>query len=435
MLLKKNSILIFSALSLGMLVIILMFSCSGSKNITAPVNQAGLYNPGIAALHPDYLIFHQNDTVSQLFVRLLAEELLFNEANKEHKRQAVIKVKYILRDSTADYKNQVIIDSMTVVRHFSSAPNRKAIFFAISFKAPANKNYNLEIVLTDVLHYLTQTTTLAVNKINRFSGQNFNITKTSGEIPFFRTYFSEDETVHISYADIRIQKLYLSFQHDNTGIPQPPSVISSEQDFHFKADSSWTLDSAKLLKLSFPYRGIYLIHTDTSNTEGFLVTNFGRSYPRIKDPELMIPPLQYITNIEEYNHLCNAPNAKLAVDNFWLKLTSNTNQARELIRIFYTRQMYANYFFADYREGWQTDRGMIYMIYGPADIIRKTPNAETWIYGSTDINASMTVKFTRKENLNTGNCFVMNRSDAFATPWKNAINSWRKGKVFVFTEE
>ncbi len=77
---------------------------------------------------------------------------------------------------------------------------------------------------------------------------------------------------------------------------------------------------------------------------------------------------------------------------FWQKLdpTSGTPE-NEVKDEYYRRWAYANEHFADYREGWKTDRGRVYIIYGPPDDIdhfrrtvaigKQTAKAlEAWIY-------------------------------------------------------
>ena len=56
-------------------------------------------------------------------------------------------------------------------------------------------------------------------------------------------------------------------------------------------------------------------------------------------------------------------NRKIALDNFWLGFTNNVERSRELVRIYYNRVLYANYFFSSYKEGWQNrQRNDIYYI-------------------------------------------------------------------------
>ena len=66
----------------------------------------------------------------------------------------------------------------------------------------------------------------------------------------------------------------------------------------------------------------------------------------------------------------------------------NIDKARELIRIYYTRILYSNYYFTSYKEGWRTERGMIYTIYGPPDKVYKTSDGESWGYRKPVLRSS-----------------------------------------------
>ena len=96
----------------------------------------------------------------------------------------------------------------------------------------------------------------------------------------------------------------------------------------------------------------------------------------------MIPPLQFISSSEEFLELKESKNTKIALDKFWLSKTKdNEQQAKKLIHTFYRRVENSNKFFTSYLEGWKTDRGMIYLIFGAPNIIYQTKGGERWIYG------------------------------------------------------
>jgi GWxTD domain-containing protein len=89
------------------------------------------------------------------------------------------------------------------------------------------------------------------------------------------------------------------------------------------------------------------------------------------------------------------------VEQFWERRNPNPGSARnEGKEEHYRRIAYANEHFATSRPGWQTDRGRIYIVYGPPDEIEVHPKGEhstcareTWIYrhvGGIGDNVSVT---------------------------------------------
>ena len=102
----------------------------------------------------------------------------------------------------------------------------------------------------------------------------------------------------------------------------------------------------------------------------------------------MIEPLAYLASADEISVIRSAPKPKAALDEFWIKCGGNVEKARELIRIYYTRVLYSNYYFTSYKEGWRTERGMIYIIYGPPDKVYKTTEGESWGYKKPVVKSS-----------------------------------------------
>jgi hypothetical protein len=103
--------------------------------------------------------------------------------------------------------------------------------------------------------------------------------------------------------------------------------------------------------------------------------------------------------------------------------------------------LYSNFYFTSFKEGWRTERGMIYIIYGPPDKVYKTNEGETWGYRKPVISSSWGGRYTVKdeylyftfkirENRFTDNDLYLSRSETLVSFWDQAIASWRKGIIF-----
>jgi len=144
----------------------------------------------------------------------------------------------------------------------------------------------------------------------------------------------------------------------------------------------------------------------------------------------MIDPLIYITTTTKFFQMKNAKNPKLAIDDFWI---TNTNfdkyLSKELIRIYYTRVMWANIFFTSYKEGWKTDRGMIYIVFGPPSTIYKDDDKEIWSYVLTSKFQQINFEFYKKETPFTDNNFVLKRDNQYLKIWQEIIKYWNNGDI------
>jgi GWxTD domain-containing protein len=190
-----------------------------------------------------------------------------------------------------------------------------------------------------------------------------------------------------------------------------------------------------------PREGIYHFSARREIKEGFTLFNLGSTFPAMTTPEAMIEPLAYLATQDELAELRASTKQKIALDEFWIKRAGNIEKARELIKIYYSRVLYANYYFTSFKEGWRTERGMIYIIYGPPDKVYKTNEGENWGYRKPVIQSSWGGKYTVKEdylfftfrmrdNRFSDNDFYLSRSETIVTFWDQAIQSWRKGIVY-----
>ena len=175
---------------------------------------------------------------------------------------------------------------------------------------------------------------------------------------------------------------------------------------------------------------MYFIRVDREQDEGLTLFNFGGGFPDVKSPTELMEPLFYLATLAEYRDLRKQSNRKLAVDNYWLKLGNSVEKSRELIRIYYNRVVYSNLYFTSNKEGWKSDRGMIFILFGPPNRIQMTGNGERWYYFARRKSRPIEFRFERKPDV-----FSLYHMDWVKTPesrssWSEAVRSWRNGKVY-----
>ncbi len=163
-----------------------------------------------------------------------------------------------------------------------------------------------------------------------------------------------------------------------------------------------------------------------------MIARLHEAYPKIIIQRQLLYPLRYLTMREEYYAMDTAKNTKKAVDQFWLNCSGSQERAREVIRYFYNRVEAANKLFATEKEGWKTDRGMIYLIFGPPANVYRNVDSESWIYGSGVGAGGLTFNFTHKENAFTDQEFVLEHNPEYKVNWMTAVDSWRQGHIYTF---
>ncbi|MDR9417722.1 GWxTD domain-containing protein [Gracilimonas sp.] len=107
------------------------------------------------------------------------------------------------------------------------------------------------------------------------------------------------------------------------------------------------------------------------------------SYPSISKADELARPLVYIMTTSEYENLMSLTTnkeIKKAVDRFWLNNIGNSNLAKDVINLYYNRVEEANKQFSNFKEGWKTDLGMVYILFGPPWYVNKSLNEMVWSY-------------------------------------------------------
>ncbi len=152
-------------------------------------------------------------------------------------------------------------------------------------------------------------------------------------------------------------------------------------------------------------------------------------FPQMRDLNEMIRATRYIATRDEYKSMRESRNPKEALDSFWLQFAGDSETARELIRTYYARVHEANLYFSGFREGWCTDRGMVHVVFGHPDRIRRDRYGETWIYGEEGEVNTLIFRFTVRASGDDFNVFELERYPGFRSPWEAMVSSWRRGKI------
>lgn len=246
--------------------------------------------------------------------------------------------------------------------------------------------------------------------------------------PITSNHLSTAETFSIGSSIIRDQKIKVRYYSGSFPIAMPPFSILPLQYFNYTADSIFDISFRDGLteNLRFSRPGIYHITADTNSRVGYTIFIRDMPFPFITQATQMLEPLRYITSGKEFGTLVAASNPKDAVDQFWINNSGNEMRARKLIREYYRRVEKANYLFTSYHEGWKTDRGMIYIIYGPPTIVQRTETSEIWTYGESRHLLSLTFIFSKVNNPFTGNDYMLERQTNYKTGWYQMVNSWRR---------
>jgi GWxTD domain-containing protein len=240
-------------------------------------------------------------------------------------------------------------------------------------------------------------------------------------------YLPKGQIANIKYSNAQ-QPIIVSYYKKEFDLAAPPYSLNVADEMPDIADSIFTinLDVTGTCSFSFSQSGLYYFQTDTAAKSGFSVSVFHHDYPEITTTLQMMKPLQYISTKKEFTDITASKNIKVSIDNFWLTNTGGQARAKEMIKIFYNRIQEANLYFTSFKEGWKTDRGLIYIIYGPPSKVYRSTENETWYYSEARDTHAPSFVFDKIENPYSENHYVLVRNFEYKERWYEAVEAWRR---------
>jgi hypothetical protein len=93
----------------------------------------------------------------------------------------------------------------------------------------------------------------------------------------------------------------------------------------------------------------------------------------------------------------------------------------------YFRQVeLANRYFTSYKEGWKTDRGMVYIVFGLPTEVAKIEDREVWTYRRDDLRTTFT--FMKSSSVFDPDNYVLIRDKKYQQMWYETIDKWRNAR-------
>lgn len=394
-------------------------------------NFSSMYNPSEKSYHPVFRVFINTDTTATIFYKISADDLR-KIASSNNQNELKLLIKYVVRESD-DFK---IVDSSVIVHTINIKPDDTEI--QSYFQVKAHKNNCCKLLINMSLgnsNELQQRIIFDIDYYNVFSKDHFifyelndsnkqikysNFVKTTQEYVINSNYYDNFE-VNIEYYKfpefVCVPPYYLV---NNTGdLRQPDSVFQ-----YLLGD-----------KITFNQEGYYVLKPSSSSGAAMCFINAGIFFPEIKSLLDMLEPLKLITGNKEYSDLEDSNNLKLAIDEFWLSKSNNMKFAKEQIRVFYNRVYLANKYFTEDKVGWKTDRGNIYVLFGPPSIVNVSATGEEWFYGENPDVAGVLFIFDKINNLYSGYSYAVRRDSDYQSVWSQAVTTWRDGRIFSITNQ
>lgn len=404
--------------------LLFLVGCSTASKLSIQ-NLSFLYSDSKSISNVPVVAWHNGDNQTIIYYKLNLHDFLYARPTPADKPESRFSVRYELYNS---YESDAIIDSLTLFFYDTLYYGKeKQIIEQFTIPASYGNAYLLKLIINDLNRKQSTSMLVDVNKNSRFSAQNF-LAMTNGNLPMFQKYVSGTQAVRIKINDVNAEKIFVRYYRREFPIATPPFVMEGQDPFDYTADSLFSipLDGVETSDIYLTEQGFYHFQLDTNYRAGFTLFNFYEDFPDMTTADQILEPLRYLTTKKEYNNLAEATNVKLSVDSFWVDHSGNFERARSQISRYYNRVKDANILFSSYLEGWKSDRGIIYIIYGPPNIVYRTSELETWIYGEDGNLLSIKFNFAKVLNPFTDNDYLLTKSPTYKESWYNAVATWRR---------
>lgn len=422
--------MLFSRKIIGFFAVfsVLFAACMPQQRLSRQ-NTNWIYSKSSTELKPEFKVFHYSDDSSRIYFSIKPTKLLY--ANADGSFKANVKINYKLFNNVDD---KLPVDTATFRFNYTQlADTNKFILGNFKVKAGKGKAYVAEIIFTDVNRKQHNTSIIDVDKTQPGNSQNFMLAAYPDSTPLYSNYIGKDQAFTITYNNSATTTLYVKYYFKEAPLPLPP-FSDKPPAGPLRPDTVFaiTLVNGVSVPQQFSTPGLYVITADTAKPFGLSVLRPDASFPMLTKPMDVLRPLRYLISQKDYDNMAAKPDVKKEVDEFWLRAADNQTRAREVLKNYYTGVRLANTFFTTTREGWRTDRGMIFIIFGQPLSSYKTADAETWIYGNGNGAFAPTFIFDRKPDGVSGYDYFLRRNDNYKPAWYEMVENWRNGRLLYW---
>ena len=387
--------------------------------------QTVLAKPAVVAIKSRYLL--KDSTTVRVFIELDIENLKADQALsqlKEYFRFSwLLQPDYGIRERLAYGKVDVSEQNMV----------QKGGKILLNFEIPRPKNVPKGLLLTEIFEVETSKKSnndLAIDFNGVRLNDRFGLFIKDFSVPIFKNYISQKDTFQIKSVIPQAKTLFLIRYNNEFEAAQSPMATSIRPAMK-------TLEVKEIIQVQtntpilLPNEGLYLAVEDTNAIKtgfGFMIVD--ERYPRYTLPEKLAKPLIYISSSQESKAVNENKDAKQALDRYFLTITGGNQMiSKKIIKTYYHRIEDANRLFTTYKEGWKTDKGMVYIVLGPPNKVQRSRDREVWMYAQSQNFSEIIFTFNRKPNQFTENYYELVRYPEYQAYWYPFVEAWRTGNV------
>jgi len=260
-----------------------------------------------------------------------------------------------------------------------------------------------------------------------FSTDGLIFYENDGVTPYLNSFINLEDSIQIQSINGHNGPVFVYYYSQYFDEAVPPMIIEDQ-----RAAKELVIDSVFTIQLNDPIvldkEGLYFFQKDSSSAMGISIRVQDTYFPLVKTFEKVLEPLIYISTRTETDAIRNAPVPKEAFENYWIKLVKIPNLATNTVKKYYERVETANYLFTNFEEGWKSDMGLIYIVYGPPNDVYKSEEIIDWVYNRDLTMPVIRFSFYKVKNVFTDHHYTLLRKKNYDKNWFKSVELWREGK-------
>lgn len=365
-------------------------------------------------MHINHNVFFDEDSVH------LYLEISFNKGN-------IFDDYHFIYELHESYHKLDIIESDTLdIENYIVAIKSNKIF--TYFKLPGDDKTDIAIIkVINKKTGIDYVYDIPLIKDYNFSTDGLIFYGEDGLTPYLNSFINKEQSIRVKSITNFDGPVFVYYYSQYFDEAVPPMIIKDERAAkELRIDSTFTIQQNDLFV--FKNEGLYFFQKDSSSANGIGIRVQDPFYPLVKSFDKVLDPLIYISTRSETDAIRIAPNPNDAFEQYWMKLTKIPSLATSTVRKYYERVEGANYLFTNFEEGWKSDMGLIYIIYGPPNDVYKSEEIIDWVYNRDLTMPTIRFSFYKVKNVFTDHHYRLLRKKNYDKNWFKSVELWRKGK-------
>ena len=403
---------------------VFLIACNSGKNYYRSFNYP--YEIDVKdLLMADVQVVHSDDRYSYLYYSISSSQLKYKKTDFDSLYTSAIKVSYEYPDKKSSRAKG---DTAFFIFYDHVKKTKEHLVTGkIKLKIPSGYYGYIDFSFFDMNSGKRGLKCVFVNKKSRSTSCNFLVQRKGHKMSNWNFYQKYD-TLLISNERVKnAHQLFVRFFEFEQMMAFPPfSPIESLSPSKFSNQFILNAFDGKFF-LPVSSQGVYLCRTDTSSSEGLSLIALDNDKFQEVSKEQKLYSLRYILTNDEYSKLVSG---EVKDEEIWEQFAGSKQRSLMLMKEWCRRIMVSNFFFTRNKEGYKSDQGMIYLVFGSPSIVERTNEKERWHYGLESSLNSFIFEFERVPDGLFEDNFRLIRGTQNKTKWYNAVDIWRNGRVY-----